>query len=88
MGMNESPAKKRCIDHAGLMELVQSVVADQGGPTAVAAKMGMSQPAISQAIRDPKPSYDGMRIRILETLGGYVIAPAWNIQRPRKATAR
>lgn len=62
-----------------------AVVAENGGPTAVAARLGVTQPAVSQAVRGGA-GMDKLCRRILEEVGGYTVREVYEIEEPKKKT--
>lgn len=82
--MNAQPTRRKYVDRAGLMEMVDKIVAKHGGGAAVARRMGVSQPAISQALRDARSRNDGLRARILLEMEGIEAVEAWEIRKGTK----
>lgn len=72
-----------------LTERVRLVVAEHGGQSAVAATLGVTQPAVAQAVRGAA-GMDKLQRRILEELGGYEVRAVYELVEPagRKKTAR
>ena len=68
------------MDRTALMSLVAQIVDRRGGPTAVARELGITQPAVTQAVRDENSRNDSARLKILY-LDGYEATAIWKIRR-------
>lgn len=85
-----SKPKRSYVTREDLTERVRLVVVEHGGQSAVAATLGVSQPAVAQAVRGA-PGMDKLQRRILEELGGYEVREVYELVEPagrKKKTAR
>jgi predicted transcriptional regulator len=87
--MATNQKKRLLVTRAELTERAKTLVSEHGGQVAVAGRLGVTQPAISQTIKGA-PGMDALRRRILEEVGGYVVKEDvyFEIEEPKKRAAR
>lgn len=67
--------RARYIDRGELMELLAAVVSEKSLTHAdIAGTLGVSRPAVSQALNDPNSRNDSLRVRILREIGGILVS--------------